>query len=131
MRPDGDEPEPDRATEDGSVLEVVDIRHIHHEHDDAIRRFLEWQEHQYDPGHFLGGRLHPAFTRSRPNPFGWWALGVAGLYVIGLASLGNVESIAQLVEALATTLLIALVGLELLARPGDGHATRSRSDRAT
>ncbi len=114
--PPGDAVEPHDEPGDAPV-EVVNIREIHHEPDDGIHRFLEWQDHQYDPGHFRGGRLHPSLTRSRLNPFGWWALGIAVLYLFGLAGWGEIKSLAQLAKAVGTALLITLAALRLLTRP--------------
>jgi hypothetical protein len=45
---------------------------------DPFHEIREWQDHRYDPGYFLGGRVHPILKGSRPNPYGF-VLIVSGL----------------------------------------------------
>jgi hypothetical protein len=56
--------------------------------------FADWreiQDHQYDPGYWTGGRVHPLYRRGkRPNKYGW-VLVILGMFVImnACASLGH------------------------------------------
>ena len=56
---------------------------IRHESDDAIKNFVEWQEHQYVPGYYVGGRIPYFLLGSRPNKYGY-ALLASGILSIGL-----------------------------------------------
>ena len=40
-------------------------------HPPEMQRFLEWQEKQYLPGYYTGGRIPPIFFGKRPNKFGY------------------------------------------------------------
>ena len=33
----------------------------------TVDEFIEWQNHQFDPGHYLGSKMHPT-TRADGNP---------------------------------------------------------------
>jgi hypothetical protein len=37
---------------------------------DGIREYVEWTDHQYDPGYYTGGRIPPYYLGKRPNRFG-------------------------------------------------------------
>lgn len=40
--------------------------------DSYLNELKEWQEHQYDPGYYTGGRIPPMFTNSgKPDWLGW------------------------------------------------------------
>ena len=50
------------------------IRILRAEHDNAMKKkktntdgFVEWQHHQYDPGHYTGSNTHP-FIKADGNP---------------------------------------------------------------
>src|SRR4051794_2806321 len=38
---------------------------------DSIQEFREWQDHQYDPGYNVGGRIPPMYLGKRPNKYGY------------------------------------------------------------
>jgi hypothetical protein len=45
---------------------------------DPAPEYTEWIAHRYDPGYYLGGRIHPLLKRRRdasgnyrPNPYGY------------------------------------------------------------
>ena len=49
----------------------------------TIDEFIEWQNHQFDPGHYLGSKMHPT-TRAGGNPSReaiMWFVG-AGIFVL-------------------------------------------------
>ena len=37
---------------------------------DPIAEYIEWTEHRYDPGHYLGGNLPPDLRKSSLSPKG-------------------------------------------------------------
>jgi hypothetical protein len=39
-----------------------------HKPDDPIGDYVEWTEHRYDPGHYLGGNVSPFLRKSRMSP---------------------------------------------------------------
>ncbi len=39
--------------------------------DNPIQSFTEWQDHQYDPGYWTGGRIPPYLLGKRPNKMGY------------------------------------------------------------
>jgi hypothetical protein len=50
-----------------------------------VNDLAEWQDHQYGPYYYTGGRVPPFYKRPRPNKFGY-GLVVAGLlFVLGTA----------------------------------------------
>lgn len=95
--------------------------------DDPLGKYREWLDHRYDPGYFLGGRIHPLLTARRPNQYGWIlvAFGIANLIGIGrsLASPAAVES-WTFIGGLPG-LLFLWVGLRLLRRPHQEDAEDS------
>lgn len=59
-----------RARQEGGTPQHHDRRHDYppvspwpHKHrdpeDDPVARYVDWTEHRYTPGYFVGGRLHP------------------------------------------------------------------------
>jgi len=50
--------------------------------ENGIDRFIEWQEHQYDPGYWTGGRIPPFLLGKRPNKMGYTILVLGFLYLI-------------------------------------------------
>ena len=42
--------------------------------ENGIDRFIEWQEHQYDPGYWTRGRIPPFLLGKRPNKMGYTIL---------------------------------------------------------
>ena len=57
-----------------------------HSQNDYIEKMIELQEHQYDPGYYTGGNLHPLVTHTgRPEVLGWfWVISVP-IYSVLLA----------------------------------------------
>ncbi len=53
------------------------------EHQDPIAALEEWHDHQYDPGHYIGGKLPPYLLGKRPNLYGCVPL-AAGLSLVGI-----------------------------------------------
>ena len=43
---------------------------------------MEWQDHRYDPGSFLGGRIHPILLAPRPNKFGYLLVILGSAYFL-------------------------------------------------
>ncbi len=39
-----------------------------HTPDDPIGDYVEWTEHRYDPGYYLGGNISPFLRKSRMSP---------------------------------------------------------------
>jgi len=81
-------------------------------HPPAIQRFLEWQEKQYLPGYYPGGRIPPIFYGKRPNKFGYLLLltGSATLIMVGLA-LWSALTAATLLEGSRPLLITTMIGL--------------------
>ena len=38
---------------------------------DPFKTWKEVQDHQYDPGYWTGGRVHPIYHAGRRNRYGW------------------------------------------------------------
>jgi len=49
---------------------------------DPIARLMEWQDHRYDPGYFLGGRIHPILLAPRPKKFGYLLIIFGSSYLL-------------------------------------------------
>lgn len=84
---------------------------------DPAPEYTEWITHQYDQGHWLGGRIHPLLKRKgdrrgRGNPYGYLLIASAvASGVLGVTLLGDRSPFA----ALETILLAAVIVLQLAA----------------
>ena len=78
---------------------------------------MEWLDHQYDPGHFTGGNIHPVFEGRRPNKYGYvlMAAGSIGLLMTIYAVLSTPPSSGRLLllPGLALSLLAIAAGFKL------------------
>jgi hypothetical protein len=56
--------------------------------DDPIADYVEWSNHRYDPGYYLGGNIPPFLRRLDRNPmhrrWGWIGIAISGLTGAGL-----------------------------------------------
>src|SRR5437660_1011797 len=96
---------------------------------DPFEDWREWQDHRYDPGYFLGGRIHPLYKVKRPSPFGWIFL-ISGAFTLafGFAALKQQPSYDAIMPGLLGLLMI-LVGFRMLAkRPGRRSAKKDKGD---
>src|SRR5262245_56407022 len=61
-------------------------KHRHRE-PDPFHDIREWQDHRYDPGYFLGGRIHPILKGGRRNPYGFVLIvgGLLSIFFLGAA----------------------------------------------
>ncbi len=64
------------------------------ERQDPIAALEEWHNHQYTPGHYIGGRLPPYLLGKRPNLYGCILL-ATGLSLAGIIVLDAIMRIAQ------------------------------------
>jgi hypothetical protein len=53
------------------------------ERPDPIADYIEWTEHRYDPGYYLGGRIPPHLRKSRLGPKGRRNAGIL-LLILGI-----------------------------------------------
>ena len=94
-------------------------------HPPEMQRFLEWQEKQYLPGHYTGGRMPPIFFGKRPNKFGYLliATGSATLIMVlfalwsTLTATANADSAQPLLISGTIGILQLVAGWRLLQRP--------------
>ena len=82
---------------------------------DPFHDIREWQDHRYDPGYFLGGRIHPLIKAGRPNRYGWvlLAFGLLGFVLIFLTPRED-TAWWQYAGAAALLLLYVTAGFKLL-----------------
>ncbi|MEO8083479.1 MAG: hypothetical protein ABI780_06630 [Ardenticatenales bacterium] len=123
MRNDNVDGDGDRASE-----AVIDRLHPSPTQPPEIERFVEWQDHQYDPGHWTGGRIPPIYRSDRPNRVGWLLIfgGASYSTIILLISVSNgdlrelwtgmIESPENLLLA-AVSVLCILSGVRLVRGP--------------
>jgi hypothetical protein len=64
------------------------------ERQDPIAALEEWHDHQYTPGHYIGGRLPPYLLGKRPNLFGCVPL-AAGLSMVGIMLVATIAQSMQ------------------------------------
>ncbi len=88
-----------------------------------LAEWEEWQRHQYDPGHYVGGvRRHPLYNRrSLPKMYGWYLIIGPGLclalmvIVLVVALLeGTPIDVTGLLPLGGGLLLLLFVGLRLV-----------------
>ena len=84
---------------------------------DPIERLTEWQEHRYDPGYYTGGNIHPLFTASRPNKYGYFLI-VAAIMILVLLVLGIRAGDMNWYAVVPTAfmLFLILVGFKLIKK---------------
>ncbi|MGI6358542.1 MAG: hypothetical protein ACOX2K_07630 [Bacillota bacterium] len=94
--------------------------------EEYLEELEEWQRHQYDPGHYLGGkRRHPIFERGRlRRMYGLMLMVGAGLYLLVLIVAILVSLMEQslsdpsrLLRAGGIMLVVFLIGL-MMVRTG-------------
>jgi hypothetical protein len=94
---------------------------------DPFADMREWQDHRYDPGYFLGGRIHPILKAGRPNRYGWVLLVIGAFGFVLIFSLPRGQNLWwQYVIAAAYFIVYFLAGVKLLRR-GAGNSVRSTS----
>ena len=84
---------------------------------DPIERLTEWQEHRYDPGYYTGGNIHPLFTASRPNKYGYFLI-VGAIMILVLLVLGIRAGAMNWYAVVPTAfmLFLFLVGFKLIKK---------------
>lgn len=82
--------------------------------EDGLSGFVEWQDHQYDPGHWTGGNRHPIYRRGKGSRrYGYMSIAL-GVFLIMVSLLVFVISpllqggIAEVVDALPALALVLL-----------------------
>lgn len=88
--------------------------------DGAWRDFREWQEKQYLPGYWVGGKVPPILLGKRPNRFGYvlLAIGVLSGFGLSLSLLsGAGYDLGATAFNLVLTALFLLAGATLLRKP--------------
>ena len=99
------------------------------EHPRPIQEFTEWQEKQYLPGYWVGGRIPPFLMGKRPNPYGYVliATGFLSLLILALIVLPAflrprgpqpLNLVQDLAVGLFFVVLQIVAGLYLLRRKG-------------
>jgi hypothetical protein len=84
--------------------------------EDPFADWREAQDHRYDPGYWLGGRIDPLIRAShksnRPNKYGWVLL-VSGFFTVAttVPSLGGGASASDILDSL----LFLAFGVVLIA----------------
>jgi len=108
---------------------------------DPIRDYIEWTEHRYNPGHYLGGNLPPYLRKSSLGPrarrrMSWSLLGSA----IGGAAVGLIwiwtegagaprDPLRLLLLVITTTITVATLVLYVLAALSMQHRPKKRGPR--
>ncbi|MDD5543792.1 MAG: DUF308 domain-containing protein [Acidobacteriia bacterium] len=97
---------------------------------DPFEDWREWLDHRYDPGYFLGGRIHPMFRVKRPSPFGWIFL-VFGAFSLASSIVALREISYLAIPSVAMSFLWILAGSAMLteekrrSRDETGHHGQS------
>lgn len=94
---------------------------------DALRDTKEWQDHRYDPGHFLGGNIHPLLKGARPNKYGYvLILGGLGILVIVFFGRNHMLYWYYAVFQMCVALLMITAGVKLIKKPNRGRRQNRR-----
>ena len=113
--------------------ETVPLPEIHHYPEEIgpsseMQRYLEWQEKQYLPGYYVGGRIPPIFYGKRPNKYGYLLLITGSFTLIALLFMTWADFATGMApETIGPRFIAALVGVlqivsgwRLLQRPKMG-----------
>ncbi len=92
---------------------------------DPIGDFVEWQEHQYQEGYYVGGKIPPFYWGKRPSKFGYvlLATGIFTFLALAATMLTNAFEIADPSQLISLTsggligTLQLLAGARLLQNP--------------
>jgi hypothetical protein len=100
---------------------------------DPIGRLMEWQDHRYDVGYYLGGRIHPILLGRRPNKFGYLLIIQGSAYLLMILYLALSEQFdalpfftLALLAAYPTLELTA--GIKLIQRPANRESATEFED---
>ncbi|MDF2519697.1 MAG: hypothetical protein K0R84_325 [Clostridia bacterium] len=103
--------------------------------DDYIEKIQEWQEHQYDPGYYIGGNIPPVITHTgRPKLLGWfWVISaIVSAIIVGvmLKAVYEAEEIVSiLIIAVPLYVLIIfyfIAGIRLIKKGAAESYTRAK-----
>ena len=87
---------------------------------DPLREWRDWQDHQYLPGYWVGGKITPFLLSKRPNRFGYilvaTGIGACLLVALRLVFMGSRVDWGELVVVLPLALLQLGAGVSLLRR---------------
>jgi hypothetical protein len=84
---------------------------------DALPKALEWQDHRYDPGYYLGGKIHPILAAQRPNKYGYYLV-IGSLIMLIMAFIMRssfTEPFSWLI-VIAIQFFLLLVGIKLIKK---------------
>lgn len=60
-------------------------RKQNNKNENYIEELKEWQEHQYDPGYYTGGKIHPSLRKpGKPKVYGVFIIAVSLLFSVPL-----------------------------------------------
>ncbi len=98
--------------------EPHDLRLIHRAEDDAIRQFLDSQDHRYDEGHSLDARNYSPALIGHPSRRGRLFLAAAAVLALELVAFDLGEPVGWLELAFCLAMLVLLVasGRKLMRR---------------
>ncbi len=87
---------------------------------DPLRDWTDWQDHQYLPGYWVGGKIPPYLLGKRPNRFGYLLIagGIGTCLWVGLQFVLNGSRVdwAEVVWAIPFALLQLGAGISLVRR---------------
>ena len=89
--------------------------------ENGIDRFIEWQENQYNPGYWTGGKIPPYLLGKRPNKMGYSYL-VLGLLLL-ISSIVSREVMMFLLAA------VLIAGGVVLLRPDKKRSGEKSSSK--
>jgi hypothetical protein len=94
-----------------------------------LHKFLELQNHRYDPGFYLGGNVNPIISARRPNKYGY-VLIVLGVFffLLVIKAWPRIEPKAAGFIPLAFAVLVISAGAKLIKRCR-GYKKNSRNHR--
>jgi hypothetical protein len=97
---------------------------------DPIADYIEWTEHRYTPGYYLGGRIPPHLNKSRLGPKGRRNGGILLLIGGTVGGAGLIWSPGETwlrVAAAAWPALMVFAGLVMLLSPDENGESKRRS----
>jgi hypothetical protein len=112
-----------------SPKEMAEMDVHHMDNRDPLPKALEWQDHRYDPGYYLGGKIDPMLTARRPNKHGYYLV-ICSVFMLILTFMMRssfTEPFSWLIT-IAIQFFLLWVGIKLIKKKITDDSTKSSEE---